>query len=105
LVETAIFYTRFRDWQVLSHGKTIPAGIPQKRRPSGLLFLVNLKVELLHNELNGFGEAVGFDVAEVDAALEVDADGVFTQLQALAELLHSLANEVEDSDVGVNIHG
>lgn len=51
----------------------------KKRRPSGLLFLeITFRIVLLHNELDGLGEAVGFDVAEVDAALEVDADGVFT---------------------------
>lgn len=58
---------------------------------------------LLHHELDGLVETIGADGAEVDAALEVDADGVFTHLQALVELLHSLANEVDDADVSLDI--
>ena len=58
---------------------------------------------LLHHELDGLVETIGADGAEVDAALEVDADGVFTGLQVLVELLHGLANEVDDADVSFNI--
>ena len=79
-------------------------GDNKKRRPESLLFIYGSKSAfLLHNELDGLIETIGADGAEVDAALEVDADGVFTRLQALAELLHSLANEVDDADVSLDI--
>ena len=74
----------------------------KKRRPRPP-FLLRFANCLLHHELDGLVVAIGADGAEVDAALEVDADGVFTHLQALVELLHSLANEVDDGDVSFNI--
>ena len=75
-------------------------GIPQKRRPFGLLFCLQCFGELLHDELLG----VGTSVHEVDTAVQAaDVDAVGTGMAFLAH--HLLTHDVVNHDLGIAAEG